>query len=423
MDEQRPLLINEKIENTEVDDAVDTEQEITSIPEPTVVIPKRRTIVVEPVMLLFCLGILGNDPLLEQYTHSRMKHLYPVLHNGTGDANNSKCAGSNGSDPFVIEENEVTSVWQTYYTLPCLFSIFTSLLYGAYSDVVGRRPILLLPSIFGIIKFTINASVIYFNLPLYIFVVSACLETMGGGFYTLSLGVYAYLADSTTAEKLGLRMTVVDGIMGLSIGLSQIGSGFSIRHLGYFYTYLILGGFVLVNLIYAIFFVPETIIRDKNKQFQICGYLKSMWLTFTNTEDQRHVKIGLLILGFLLCNMVLQSQMAIQILYAMGPPLCWGTVNIGLYSGTTVAFLTITGIVGLELFTRCKVHVIGIAAIGITSTMLCCLVNAWTDSWLSMTVGKTFTLNDEIVTNVCRRGWETSTWVIDRIITELSAVN
>jgi PCFT/HCP family folate transporter-like MFS transporter 1/3 len=406
MDDQWPILANEEIGGEE-NDAVDNEHDITPTPDPIIVIPKRRTIIVEPVMLLFCLGILGNDPLLEQYVHSRLKHLYPILQNATGDDSTSKCAGSNGSDPFVIAEkslSEGTSVWQNYLALPSLFTIFFTLLYGAYSDVVGRRPILLLPSIFGTIKFIINALVIYFNLPLYIFVVSACLETMGGGFYTLSLGVYAYLADSTTAEKLGLRLAIVDAILTLSFGLSQVGLGFSIRHLGYFYAYLILAGFVLINLIYTVFFVPETIIRDSNKRFQICGYLKSIWLTFTNTEDQRHVKIGLLILGFLLCNIVIQSESAIQILYVMGPPLCWGTVNIGIYYGASIAMMEITGIVGLALFIRCKVPVMGIATIGITSTMLCCLANAWADSWFWMAVGKIFTLSTEYIWKMGKNG-------------------
>ncbi|XP_064622976.1 lysosomal proton-coupled steroid conjugate and bile acid symporter SLC46A3-like [Lineus longissimus] len=394
--DQAPLLINKDEADLNQNphgltaEESTTDEDFLQPGEPTIIVPSRK-VIIEPVIFLFCLAIFSNDTLLEQYIRSRLTHLYPILqNNGTTGWNISNCAGSNNSDPLVVAEASVvadTSVWQIYLALPTLITMVTTLIYGAYSDIAGRRQILLLPSIFAAIKFTITSLVIYYNLPLYVLLVASAIEPFGGGFYTLVMGVYAYLADITPPEKLGIRMTIVEVVMTFGTGCSQVGLGYSIRSLGYFYTYIILAGVLFLNLIYVIFFVPETIVQNKNKpKLNIGEHLRSTWLSFSDKEDGRHVKIGLLVTAFLVLNLTIQSYSAIQILFVMGPPLCWGTVGIGIFTGMSIGLMEIASILGYELLTRCKVEEIGIAAIGIVSTLASVLVNAFADSFYWMIV-------------------------------------
>ncbi|KAK7116202.1 hypothetical protein V1264_001926 [Littorina saxatilis] len=144
-------------------------------------------------------------------------------------------------------------------------AIFTNLFLGSYSDVMGRKLVLLLP-IFG--HFLRDAAVpiiIYFDLGLPGMYVGYLLDGLFGGFSAFILGLYVYAADIT---KTGGQRTMSLALVEMSIGLGQcclnVVAGFFIEEMGFFYPSLAASSLILV-CVFLICLLPETVPRDRKK--------------------------------------------------------------------------------------------------------------------------------------------------------------
>jgi len=107
-------------------------------------------------------------------------------------------------------QEEVTTI-NLYYTflsaLPC---ILVSLIIGPWSDRHGRKPVLLVPILGHIIaQFVYIANVYFWSARAEYNLISA-LYSLFGGTTTLLIGVYSYIADTTTTDTRTSRVAVLD---------------------------------------------------------------------------------------------------------------------------------------------------------------------------------------------------------------------
>ena len=90
-------------------------------------------------------------------------------------------------------------------TLP---SLFVCLIYGSWSDRVGRKPLIVLGMCGALLDTICVFFTILFDLPLSFMLFGSFLNGIGGYITGLLLAVMAYIADTTGEEDRALRLGV-----------------------------------------------------------------------------------------------------------------------------------------------------------------------------------------------------------------------
>jgi len=136
--------------------------------------------------------------------------------------------------------------------------ILSGVIAGKFSDNFGRKPFLLLGTAMYSVVFFLFA---YVPGSFDVFFVLRFIE--GLGYYIIPVVIVSMAADIFPAKERGKAM----GLYSMSSGVGQLVGPLSAGYLissGNFLTYfLFCGGFVLVSLIIMIFFVKETLTKDK----------------------------------------------------------------------------------------------------------------------------------------------------------------
>nr|KAG5700573.1 hypothetical protein BaRGS_015369 [Batillaria attramentaria] len=163
-------------------------------------------------------------------------------------------------------------------------AIVTNLFLGAYSDVLGRRFVLLVP--------VLGPKFPYFNLHLLIVVETGIL-----------LGFYVYAADITRGDKQRtLGMAIVEAGIGLADAATEFAAGLIIEDTGFLYVSLLASGLLLVCLVIILCGLPETVPRDRKRLISPLEGVKRMCKVFVARDHP--YQAALLLLGLLAFFMV-----------------------------------------------------------------------------------------------------------------------
>eukprot|EP00090_Calanus_glacialis_P007645 TRINITY_DN16090_c0_g1_i1.p1 TRINITY_DN16090_c0_g1~~TRINITY_DN16090_c0_g1_i1.p1 ORF type:complete len:430 (-),score=74.64 TRINITY_DN16090_c0_g1_i1:348-1637(-) len=107
-------------------------------------------------------------------------------------------------------QEEVTTI-NLYFTflsaLPC---ILMSMMIGPWSDKNGRKPVLLIPILGHIIAQCVYMFNVYFWSASAQYILLSAIYSIFGGTTTLLIGVYSYVADTTSIETRTSRVAVLD---------------------------------------------------------------------------------------------------------------------------------------------------------------------------------------------------------------------
>ena len=138
---------------------------------------------------------------------------------------------------------------------------------GSFTDRIGRRIGLILPTVSAILRclvFTLPQMTS--SLPLEFTYLGSLLDGLTGSDVIMVGTCYAYLSDVTSVERRSFRILLAELVQNAFKGVIHLGTGYAIAALGFLYPYLILMAFHIVNLVYIVFFVPETRIKVPNQQ-------------------------------------------------------------------------------------------------------------------------------------------------------------
>jgi DHA1 family tetracycline resistance protein-like MFS transporter len=170
-----------------------------------------------------------------------------------------------------------------------IFSLFQFLfnpIFGKLSDKFGRRPIILISLFMTSVSYVIFSYSTTFALLLF----SRILAGLGGS----NIGVaQAYIADITPKEERSKGMGLIGAAFGLGFLFGPLIGGFLSK-----YSYMVAGfgaaGFSALALIFALFFLPESIKEKKSNQKIEFRLFEVEYTKKTLT----HPQIGLLITLF-----------------------------------------------------------------------------------------------------------------------------
>ena len=138
-----------------------------------------------------------------------------------------------------------------------LASFFGSPILGALSDRYGRRPILLL----GFCGLALNFFATALATSIWMLIVS---RVIGGAMQANAAVANAYVADITPPEQRAKRFGLLGAMFGIGFILGPVIGGV-LGGINLHLPFFVAGGLALLNLVYGIFVLPESLPKDRRR--------------------------------------------------------------------------------------------------------------------------------------------------------------
>ncbi|CAH2266094.1 solute carrier family 46 member 3-like [Pararge aegeria] len=199
---------------------------------------------------------------------------------------------------YTLEEEAVQTLvasvagWKTVLQsfLPCGILIFL----GAYSDRVGQRKFCMLLPIVGEFLTSIGLIVntyFFYELPVEAAAVTeAIFPALTGGWFTMFMGVFSYIADVTTEEQRTLRIGIVNLFYSVGVPVGAALSGILVRKIGLYGVFSLSATLYVLSFIYGYYRIKEVKRTDLcvKKTNGCCEWLRDFF-------DTRYVKDTLMV--------------------------------------------------------------------------------------------------------------------------------
>ena len=191
---------------------------------------------------------------------------------------------------FRREENyifEKAAMWNALVNFAGFFpSIFIVLPLGAMTDLVSKKKMLLLPGIFSILSCLINlCSSVFITTHMGFIALASFVTCIFGDVHGCIMLCCAYAASANSHNRtLAMAMTMAGVWLGFSSGSLIL--NYLIRYYGYSIAFLFAVSSLIVDLLYALVFIPpiDDVNDNDNKLFQEEKY--SFWSSFKkHTKD------------------------------------------------------------------------------------------------------------------------------------------
>ncbi|XP_029699962.1 proton-coupled folate transporter [Takifugu rubripes] len=350
---------------------------------------KCSALTVEPVIFLAMFSVAMNGPLSTQYLWDRISQ--DVGYNGS---RTSECTnGSAPPDPLQKEVQTLTAQWNLYINLGG-FSVGLLMvpLLGSWSDVAGRRPVLILPCVGLALQAAVYILVMYLKLPVIYFLVGRILCGLSGDFSVILAACFSYVADISDRQSRTFRVAILEACLGISGMLASVIGGQWKQAEGYIKPYWLVLAVSLASVLYVYLFIHETILPDPGAKLFSFRHYKSVWRLLltggSSSEEGGRVvrcKLWLYLLCFFVVVTVHFGSKDLLVLYELSSPLCWGSALIG-YGSAALHLAYITSLLGLRLMQRCLADS-WVALIGLISNISGLMVFSGADTTALMFTG------------------------------------
>ena len=370
------------------------EVELEQIEATSAVKVPKRTVVVEPLMVMGIMVIICLRYISTLYVYDRVAQDITSQYgwNNTDNLDNgSQCDVNHSSEVYIVREKvqQKTAAFKAYMNMAYIPAFFVVLFLGSYSDKTGRKYAIMAPCLSTLLKTVCYVLVILFKLPIWVLLVGAFIDGMGGTEYMLYVGTYSYLCDITTKENRAKRLVILEvGFMSAAVTCS-LAAGFILKHSHYLY--LTLGVLVMsiVMVVYGIFFIPETLTKDRDARFFACTTLAASAKIFTKDNGEgRRWRLQCALVAFSARVMCHHSYTGgILNLFTMNVPLCWQAEMVTYNDVVTRGLALILTPLSAKVFAIClSVRSITLAG-GLSEVMLFAYVGA-VQNTLMMFIGK-----------------------------------
>ncbi|KAM4590329.1 proton-coupled folate transporter [Fundulus diaphanus] len=322
---------------------------------------------VEPVLFLSMFSLALQAPLSTQYLWDRISE--DLGYNGS---RRSECGNSSVEpDPLQEEVETLTAHWNLYISLGGFsVGLLVVPLLGSWSDVAGRRAVLVLPNIGLALQAVVYIVVMYLRLPVAYFLLGRLLSGLSGDFNAILAGCFAYVADVSDNRSRTFRVAVLEACLGVSGMLASIVGGQWRRAQGYINPFWLVLATNLASALYAYLFVRESVRPDPGARLFTTRHHKAVWHLYatggTGGDGALHrSRLWLYTLCFFLVVAVHFGTRELYVLYELSSPLCWGSALIG-YGSAALHLAYLSSLLGLKVMQRClqdsSVALVGLAS-------------------------------------------------------------
>ena len=252
-----------------------------------------RKITVEPVLFFYMLCTFMSIQLVQQLAFNKIcqeKYDAETCQNLT-----------KAQEDFVHEE---TSKWILYQSVSLTVpSVAASLILGSWSDTVGRKTVLVLPSV-GSVLLYINymLNVWYFSLDVNFILIGVCISGFFGGFATTLLGVFSYISDITDKSQRTLRVAILESMIFLGGTVGNLVGGVLVEHQGFMAAFGLCLGLNVIVILYVSLILPESYCPEQDQEgnwalVAVHNHLKACFRVLAKQRPQ-HQRLNLLVILF-----------------------------------------------------------------------------------------------------------------------------
>lgn len=217
---------------------------------------------------------------------------------------------------YTKEESEVQqlvaamAVWKTI--LQSALPAFLILFIGAWSDRWGlRKPCMLLPIIgeFCTVVGLMVCTYFFDELPMEVAgVVEGLFPAVTGGWFTMFMGVFSYIADVTSEEMRTLRIGFVNVFCSLGIPIGMALSGVLYKQIGFYGVFSTSAVLYVVAFCYGYFKIKEPQKENVKREMENkpCAFIRDFFdwrhlvdtfrVAFKEGERNRKMKVMMLML-------------------------------------------------------------------------------------------------------------------------------
>ena len=306
--------------------------------------PRARFISVKPVYVLIAAiqAIQGaNMTGRVQFIAKRLELEY----NHTLQGGN--CSFENATaDVTEIRIQSETAHWDMWMaSTTTIIPILTAPLLVAASDVVGRKPLLVVAALNHLISAIIIVVVAFFNLSLWVMVIAKIVLGVLGDTAMPNAVCLAYIGDSVEREERAVKMAVMDAANLFGWGLGKFLINVIIQETS---SFTLAFGFPVVIAVLCLLYITfpgiliETINRAESHQNQklnvqgvFSGMAHSLKTLFGPELADVRWRIGILLAIKALLFIVKEGVFTVGILIGLGKPFCWSPLTIGVYEALT----------------------------------------------------------------------------------------
>ena len=320
-----------------------------------------RNWLIGPICIMTFFGIVSSYYSLTEYT----KHYFKLREfenaNLSLDSNysDSKCS-IDPDDIYYQTEMRATSEaskMNLYFSLAGgIPSVIAVLFFGAYTDTLGRRFLLVLGITGASIRLIIAAVVVYLEANLYFILIACFIEGFTGQHSSIIQASLAYIADITEPGKkrvFGILYVECAILFGLS--LATFVTGYIIDRIGYEFAMFISAGVLVLNFFIVLIALPESFTKKlRRKDLSVIKTLQNCFRFFVvNDTLNSRWKYQVILAAHVLVNLSYLSRLNTETLYQLASPFCWTNTKVGVYAAIRTLAVILIGLGSVKLLKRC----------------------------------------------------------------------
>lgn len=284
------------------------------------------------------------------------------------------------------------TVWKTI--LQSALPAFLILFVGAWSDRWGlRKPCMLLPIVgeFITVIGLMFCTYFFYELPMEVNAfIEGLFPAITGGWFTMFMGIFSYIADVTTVEMRTLRIGVVNVFCSLGIPVGLALSGILFKKIGFYGVFSISAVMYVISFWYGYYKIVETKKVDVptvDFNGNPCAFLKDFFdlkhvsetfrVAFKSGQNNRKMKVMLLMLVVMVVIGPMHGEMVVMYLFTRFK-YNWDELDFSIYSTYNMITSLIGTTISVGLFSHfLKMDDALIGVISSTSKVLSSLVYAF----------------------------------------------
>ncbi|XP_061162649.1 lysosomal proton-coupled steroid conjugate and bile acid symporter SLC46A3-like [Saccostrea echinata] len=223
-------------------------------------------------------------------------------------------------------------------------AIISNLVLGTLSDRFGRIFLFLTPAIGEFINKIAVLFCVYYNLDIYYILIGSTIEGLMGGYLTLMSASFSYIADITENNKQrSVAIVFLEMSIGIGVVVARFSTGYYIQATDYVWPQLTACCIYALLICVIIFVLPETRIPESENKLltkTLCLKQVGATLSFYISESYKgeRWKCNICMLIFFTTGLNVFGKAAVDTLFQISQPFCWGSVKVGLYGALSGLF-------------------------------------------------------------------------------------
>lgn len=362
---------------------------------------------VEPIIFVFMFAQFLSYSTFQQLVRSMVCDRNP---NCTTTSSNQSQSLTCSALPDAVEDEvqKEASHWLLYVnTAMGIPSILFSLIYGSFSDQLGRKPFMFLPALGAAMNTGLILEVVYLDgqLPMYLFLIGALVAGLYGSYSIFNSAAYSYTSDVTAQSGRTRQIGVVEAMTYLGATLSLLIGGIWISKDSSFISpfwcvlscQLAVMLYVLVALPESMYFLRHT--PDENRPVSTYNRKFSQSHKFTRACSRffgavrsnmfgffklvlTDWRVAVLMVTFFVVEINFLGITDVVILYSLGKPLCWNSKIIGYFLALKVFLNGLASLVVLPImlalnWSDAVITLIGLVMGGASLVMMGLATSTW----------------------------------------------